>query len=134
MLTSRSSLAICVRRGGCSRRGGPYSWNCSASPRMTVDSSSAASDHSGGNRDALVVVAKSKQCRRCRQRYAGGQMDAQERVERKAVTQDRRYRKRYRPKRVGQSVFTIQRVMTERAEKVKEARTGATRPRSSFLV
>ena len=60
-------------------------------------------------------------------------MDPQERVERKAAAQDRKYRERYRPKRVGQSVFTIQRVQAERADRLREARTGATRPRSSFL-
>ena len=60
-------------------------------------------------------------------------MDAQERAERKVAAQERKYRERYRPKRVGQSVFIIQRVQAERAEKLKEARTGAEHPRSSFL-
>ncbi len=60
-------------------------------------------------------------------------MDAQERAERKAAAQDRKYRQRYKPRRVGQSVFVIQRVQAERAAKLKEARTGADRPRSSLL-
>jgi hypothetical protein len=59
-------------------------------------------------------------------------MDPHERAEKRAAAQDRKYRERYRPKRVGQSVFTIQQVQAERAAKVREARTGAKRPRSSF--
>jgi hypothetical protein len=60
-------------------------------------------------------------------------MHAEERAERKAAARDKKYRDRYKPKRVGQSVFTIQRIQAERAAKLKEARAGAGRPRSSFL-
>jgi hypothetical protein len=54
----------------------------------------------------------------------GGIMDAETRMERKAAAKDRKHFSRYRPKQVGRSVFTIQRVQAKRAEQVGQTKGG----------
>lgn len=49
-------------------------------------------------------------------------MDAERRMERKAAAKDRKYAARHRPKQVGRSVFTIQRVQAKRAEQIQGGR------------
>ncbi len=56
-------------------------------------------------------------------------MDAEQRMARKAAAQDEKYARRYKPKQVGCSVFTIQQVQAKRAKQVKGGR--ATQPSRS---
>jgi hypothetical protein len=65
----------------------------------------------------------------------GAEMDAEARMERKVVAQERQYKRRYKPKVVGRSVFTIQAIQAKRAETVKGGKVDKScRPRVSVTL